>query len=133
VTPGGSIGASYFTLTPCRIADTRNPAGPSGGPALSVATPRNFPIAGICGVSATAKAVSVNVTAVQPTQPGFVTLYPAGQAIAPLASTINFRSGIIRANNAVVRLGAGGAITALYGAGSAGTTHFIIDVTGYFE
>ena len=99
---------------------------------MSVATPRNFPIAGICGVSATAKAVSVNVTAIQPTQPGFVTLYPAGQSL-PLASTINFRSGIIRANNAVVRLGAGGAITALYGAGSPGTTHFVIDVTGYFE
>jgi hypothetical protein len=128
-----SSGASYNTLTPCRIADTRDPAGPRGGPALSVATPRNFPVAGICGVSPTAKAVSVNVTAVQPTVPGFVTLYPAGQPVAPLASTVNFRSGIVRANNAVVRLGVGGEITALYGAGGSGTTHFIIDVTGYFE
>ena len=90
-------------------------------------------MAGICGVPPTAKSVAVNVVAVQPTADGFLTLFPTGQS-APSASTLNFRAGTVRANNAVARLGAGGQVTVVYGvaAGSA-TMNFILDVNGYFE
>jgi hypothetical protein len=119
---------SFFTLTPCRVADTRGPDGPYGGPALSPGVERTFVVADQCGISPSAKAVSFNVTVTQPGAPGHVLLYPAGLA-APLVSAINFRAGQTRANNAIVPLGFGGALAVQ----SAAPTHFIIDVNGYFE
>ena len=80
----------------------------------------------------TAKAVAVNLAAVLPSAEGFLTLYPTGES-APAASTINFRAGIVRANNAIERLGTGGQLTVVYGAASSATTDFILDVNGYFE
>ena len=45
-----------------------------------------------------------------------------------------FRS-VARANNAVVTLGANGEITVkcVMSTGATGTTHFILDVSGYFQ
>jgi hypothetical protein len=132
-TPTPPVATQFHTLAPCRITDTRNPAGPFGGPPLAAGAARNFPVAGICGVSATAKAVAVNVTVVQPSAAGFLTLYPAG-TMAPSTSTLNFRAGIVRGNNAITPLGSGGQITVVYGvAAGPATTHFLLDVTGYFE
>jgi hypothetical protein len=130
-TPPATAGADLYTLTSCRIADTRNAPGPLGGPALSAGGTRNFPVAGVCGVSPTAKAVAVTLTVVFPTDYGHLTLYPADTTL-PLASTINFRSGIVRASNAVLRLGVSGQISVFCGMPS-GTVDFILDVTGYFE
>ena len=130
-TPPGVVGTSFHTLPPCRIADTRDAPGPQGGPALSAGSTRTFPVTGICDVPPTAKSVTVNVTAVFPTGEGHLTLYPAGASL-PLASTINFRSGIVRANNAVLPLGVSGQIAVFCGMAS-GSTDFVLDVTGYFE
>jgi hypothetical protein len=70
---------------------------------------------------------------VRPTAEGFLTVYPSGQP-APSTSTVNFRAGIVRTNNAVVSLGIGGQLDVLYGVASgSATTHFILDVNGYFE
>src|SRR5262249_7794479 len=44
--PGATPGANFYTLTPCRVIDTRNPTGPLGGPALVAATDRLFNLAG---------------------------------------------------------------------------------------
>jgi hypothetical protein len=65
---------------------------------------------------------------------GNLRLYPADLP-APLASTINFRVGATRANNAIVRLGTAGAIAVQcdMAPGSPGQTHVIVDVSGYFE
>jgi hypothetical protein len=60
-----------------------------------------------------------------------MTVYPQGLAI-PLASTINFRSAQTRANNAIVPLGAGGAIAIFYGQASGNTADVIVDLNGYF-
>jgi len=120
--------ASFFTVTPCRVADTRDPNGPYGGPALSAGVERTFVIANQCGIPATARAVSFNVTVTQPGSPGHVLLYPGGTG-APSVSTINFRAGQTRANNAIVPLGTGGTLAVQ----SAAPTHFILDVNGYFE
>jgi len=130
-TPPAIAGTSFHTLTPCRIADTRNPNGLLGGPALVGGTFRDFPTAGVCNLPFSAKAVAVNVTIVNPSSGGHLTLYPAGTAL-PLASTINFRTGIVRANNAVVQVGAGGQITVFCGM-SSGTVDFVLDVSGWFE
>ncbi len=123
-----SCPASFFTVTPCRIADTRDSDGPYGGPALSAGVERSFVFANRCGIPSTAKAVSLNVTVTQPAAPGHVILYPGGSP-APTVSAINFRAGQTRANNAIVPLGVGGTLAVQ----SAAPTHFILDVNGYFE
>ncbi|MFN2386081.1 MAG: hypothetical protein ABR576_07315 [Thermoanaerobaculia bacterium] len=122
---------SFHSVVPCRVVDTRDPPGTHGGPALNAGAARTFTITGRCAIPATAKSVSLNITITQPTSVGHITLFPAGQPI-PLVSNINFRAGQTRANNAIVRLGTGGAIGVSNGQGS-GTVHFIADVNGYFE
>jgi plastocyanin len=121
----------FHTLPPCRVVDTREPNGPFGGPALAAGQDRIFAVAGQCGIPMSARAVAYNVTVTQPTALGHVTLHPAGAAV-PATSTLNYRAGQTRANNAIVQLGSGGALGVACGQGS-GTVHLIIDVTGYFE
>jgi hypothetical protein len=103
--------ASFYTLTPCRVIDTRDPVGSYGGPALSSEGTRVFALAGQCGIPSSATAVAVNLAVTQPTNgPGFLTLYPAGQP-RPLASSINFRAGQTRANNAILALSGSDALS----------------------
>jgi hypothetical protein len=125
--------ADFYTLAPCRVVDTRNPAGTYGGPALSAGSARSFPLAGTCGIPAAAKAVSVNLTVTGPTQAGHLLAYPGG-VTPPLASLINFSVGQTRANNAILPLAADGNGTLTFEAGLAGggTVHLIVDVSGYF-
>jgi len=113
------------------VADTREPAGPYGGPALQAGATRAFVMAGRCEIPSNADAVAVNVIATQPTALGHVTIYPLGVPL-PLASTINYRAGQTRANNAIVQIGANDSIAVTCGQ-SSGTTHFVIDVVGYFR
>ena len=123
---------AFYSLPPCRLVDTRDPVGPLGGPALAAAQARSFQFGGKCGLPATAKAVSVNLTVVQPANPGYLTLYPA-DGLAPLASNVNFAPGQIRANNAVLLLATDASSRLTVFNGSSGTTHFILDVNGYFQ
>ncbi|HXO50823.1 MAG TPA: hypothetical protein VN888_07295, partial [Mycobacterium sp.] len=121
---------SFFTLPPCRIADTRNASGPLGGPALSGSGARVFPtFSSSCGIPATARALSVNVTVVGPAAAGYLSIYP-GATPPPGTSTINFKAGDVRANNAIVGIGEGELAVHL---NSMGTANFVLDVNGYFE
>jgi hypothetical protein len=122
----------FHTLTPCRVLDTRGPAGDNGGPALGGGMSRVFPFAGRCGIPATAKAVALNITVIDATQLGHLRLYPGGDPL-PGVSTINFLAGQTRANNAIVRLGTGGTVAIYSGQPTGGTVQAIVDVTGYFE
>ncbi|MGH3715033.1 MAG: hypothetical protein ACRDT4_16455 [Micromonosporaceae bacterium] len=72
-------------------------------------------------------AVLVNVTVVPGKSTGYVTLYEAGIS-RPLASTVNYRPTVVIANQATVRVGAGGAISI---ANQGGTAHVIVDVQGW--
>jgi hypothetical protein len=124
------VGLKFFTLDPCRLVDTREPDGPVGGPALQPASRRVFPLAGSCGIPADAVSLAVNVTATEASAPGYLTIV-RGDAPTTEASTINFREGFSRSNNAVVPLSSDTAIAVTNG--GAGTVHFILDVTGYFR
>jgi hypothetical protein len=124
------VGSGFYVITPCRVLDTRNPVGAYGGPALMAGADRSFAIGGQCNVPVGARAVSVNLSVTQPTGAGNLRLYPAGSAL-PLVSSINYAAGQTRANSAIVPLSALGAI-AVRCAQAAGTTHFILDVNGYF-
>ena len=125
------VPALFYTVTPCRVADTRDPAGPYGGPALSSGVERSFLLWNRCGVPATARAVSVNLTVTEPGGQGHLTLYPAGSPIPPV-STINYGPGQTRANNAIVTLGPVGELTVRC-VQTQLQVHAILDVNGYFE
>jgi VCBS repeat protein len=122
----------YFTLDPCRLLDTRGLPAAMSGPPLSSGAIRTFPAAGLCGIPATARSVSVNLTVIQPAGDGYVTVFPGGTPI-PFTSTINFRSGAVRANNAILSLGAAGDYAVFCALSSPGMSEFVLDVTGYFQ
>ena len=123
---------AYYTVAPCRVIDTRGPAGAYGAPALASGADRTFVIGGHCGIPVGAKAVSLNVTVTGATNgPGFLTLYPGGTT-RPLASTINYAAGATRANNAITPLGAA-ADVAIHCQQGSGTVQGIVDVNGYFQ
>jgi hypothetical protein len=125
------IPTSFYTLPPCRLIDTRNPAGPTGGPALAAGQRRALVLAGECGIPASAIALSLNITVAQPTAAGFFQLYPGGSS-SPATSTLNFAAGQVRANNAVAPVGSGATLVVVDGQAPGGTAHLIIDVNGYF-
>jgi hypothetical protein len=116
---------------PCRVVDTRGAIGAYGGPALAANADRTFVVTGQCGIPSTATAVSFNFTITQPTGQGDLRVFPAGGGL-PLVSTLNWRAGQTRANNAVVGVGASGDIT-VHPDLAGGTVHLIIDVNGYFQ
>ena len=121
--------ASYNALTPCRAIDTRNAAGPYGGPALSTSG-RTFLLRGVCGIPSTATGVTGNLTVTQATAAGRVRMTPNGSG-ATGTSTISFTANSSRANNVVSGLGATGDV--LLDGLASGTAHVIFDVTGWFQ
>ena len=131
-----SIGLSqktrYYTVPPCRLVDTRLPAGPNGGPILQPGQDRTFALAGACGIPATAKSLSVNVTVTQPASAGYLPITAADQQ-AGGTSMINFAAGQTIANNAILRLSGEGSGSIAVQASTLGTVHFILDVNGYFQ
>jgi subtilisin family serine protease len=124
--PGG---ANLYLVTPCRIIDTRNADGPRGGPVLANLATRAVQVTGVCGIPSGAVAVAANVTAVSPSTTGFLALFPS-DIQWPGNSTMSYRPGKTRANNAILRLSPSGQ-TSIHNNGA--PQHFVIDVTGYFQ
>ena len=123
---------SFFTIAPCRLVDTRDPIGPLGGPSLAAGAERSFSTRqASCGIPDTARSIAVNVTATQATADGDLRLFP-GNSGGPLTSTVNYRAGRTRANNAIVGLDPLGVFSVICSQ-SGGTVDLIVDVTGYFE
>ena len=93
----------YSPLTPTRICDTRagNPSGLSGnaaqcngvsntGTRIAAGGTLNITAGGEFSVPDDASAVVLNVTAVQPSAAGHLTVYPAGETV-PTASNLQLR------------------------------------------
>ena len=120
----------FYTVTPCRVADTRNPTGPYGGPALAANSDRTLTVAGQCGVPSTAESVVLNVTVTQATAGGDLRIYPGGSA--PTASAINYAAGKTRANNGSYALSSAGSLV-VHCDQASGSVQVILDVAGYFE
>ncbi len=133
VVPYAAAGSRFYTLPPCRLLDTRNADGPLGGPALSAGVARTFELAGTCGVPIAARALSLNITVTQASASGDLRLHAAGTP-APVATSINFKAGGTRANNAIAGISDDrmGALTVEPDLAS-GTVHLIVDVNGFFE
>jgi hypothetical protein len=124
-------GATYVSLTPARLLDTRVGNGLSGTFSSGVA--RTFTVTGRGGVPAGAVAVTGNLTVTGQTSPGFVALTPT-PVNTPTTSTLNFPLGDNRANGVTVALSGTGTLSATYvgEGGPTATTELVFDVTGYF-
>lgn len=127
---GGSPPTSFYTLAPCRAVDTRNPAGPLGGPSLAAASARAFALAGTCGIPADAAAVSMNVTVSDATADGNIRIFP-GSGPPTGTNTLSFSTGSNRANAVVMGL-LNGTLSVQNGQVS-GLVNVILDVNGYFR
>lgn len=120
----------FTSIPPCRLVDTRAPAFPAplGGGYLPPATVRSYTIAGVCGLPAGVKAVSLNATVTGVAGSGFLTLWPQGGAFPPV-STLNYLSGETIVNAAIVPLSSTGGISMSLGVSGG---HVILDVNGYY-
>jgi trimeric autotransporter adhesin len=122
----------YSSLDPARLLDTR--PGTStidrrdvGGGLRAAGSTTELSVIGRGGVPTGATTVVLNATATEPTQTGFVTVYPCG-VTRPVASNLNFNAGGTVANAVLVKVGAGGKIC-IY---NSDPTQIIVDVAGYF-
>lgn len=111
---------SFVPVAPARVLDTRTTAAIAPGGTVT---------AQVGSLGSSMSAVAVNLTVTGPSQPGFVTAYPSGQAV-PATSSVNFVPGQTLGNFAIVRTGADGSITLRNG--SAAPVHVIVDVSGWF-
>jgi hypothetical protein len=104
--PGAS---AYVAVAPARLADTRPEEGAFGFTRVSGNVVR-VQVAGKRGVPSNATAAVLNVTGVNTTAAGFVTVFPSGTAL-PTASNVNFdHAGQVMANMVTVKLGDGGSV-----------------------
>jgi hypothetical protein len=121
---------ALYTVPPCRLINTRGSNGPLGGPIFAPLAERIFDVTGSCGIPNDAVALVINLTVFDPTALGNLSVYP-GNAFYLGTSVLNFQAGIVRANNAIVRLATDGSGTIGIRNGSAGSSHVILDVIGY--
>ncbi len=121
----------FYSVTPCRLADTRGPSGPWGAPSLAANSSRTFQVTGRCGIPSTAEAAVLNVTVAGATANGNLRIYPAEYAL-PSASAINYRSLSARANNGSYALNSNGRLS-IHCDQPSGTADVMLDVSGYFE
>ncbi|MET9318676.1 N-acetylmuramoyl-L-alanine amidase [Streptomyces sp. NPDC003038] len=119
--------AKFVPVTPKRLMDTREGLGVAKAPvgAGGVVT---LPVAGVGGIPATGvTAVVLNVTATNPTEPSFVSVYPSGTTRTS-ASNLNFVAGQTIPNLVVVPVIDGKVNFYNHN----GTVDLIADITGYF-
>lgn len=117
-------GAGFEGVTPVRLMDSRG--DPRGR--FAAGEVRDLTVAGVAGIPADAESVVVNITSVLPSSSGYVTAFPKGDA-PPNASNVNNTPMGVRANQAVVKVGAGGQISLL---AAESDMHMIVDVMGSF-
>ena len=126
--------SSFVPIVPCRLVDTRSdsqvgalgqPLGPDSTVTVSVHGSN-----GNCTLPANAVAIATNTTAVDPTAPSFLTLYPADASERPTSSNLNvLPSSPPTPNQVTVGLSVDGAINVY---NLAGEVDVLIDVVGYF-
>lgn len=112
--------AGYHPVTPTRVLDTRA----SKATVAANATTKVY-----FGSYTGAAAVTLNITAVNERQGGYITAYPDGWSM-PTASNVNFGPGQVIQNEAIVEVGSDGYVD--FTNTSGGTVDLVIDLTGYF-
>jgi hypothetical protein len=129
--PGASPSAGLFNpLSPARITDTRPGSGQSNsGGTMGTGSVLVVRVDGFGGVPSTGvSSVVLNVTAVNPSLPSFLTVYAGGTA-RPLASNLNFTAGTVVPNRVIVPVGGDGNVDIF---NQQGRVDVVVDVGGWF-
>ena len=113
-------GSNLTALIPARLFDSR-----SSGGARTAGSVTEVQVAGLGGVPAQARTAMLNVTAVQASSDGFMTVFPCGTPV-PTASNLNFAAGQTIANAVVAKIGDGGRVCVY----TSSAAHLVIDVNG---
>ena len=112
--PGAS--STFQPLVAGRLLDTRTTgAVPAAGSTLQL------DFSDVDGVGA----VTLNLAAVEPTDDGFLTLYPCGGE-RPFVASVNYMAGITHSNQVTVKIGDGGKVCLF----TLRATDLVIDVEG---
>lgn len=137
---GASTGGSFHPFTPFRVYDSREPQPAPGvlssgqNRTISVAHARSVNGGGVTfadRVPVGARAVATNVTIVSVSGSGFLTINPGGSTTVN-SSVINWSAGgQVLANGVPLVLNPNRQLTVI--AGGAGSTHFIVDVLGWWQ
>jgi hypothetical protein len=122
--PGGT---PFTPAPPTRLLDTRTTVGGHRG-ALGPNSVAALQVVGTAGIPADATSVVLNVTAVAPTTPTFVTVYPDGTP-RPGTSALNIGVGQTVPNLVVVPIGANGKVDFF---NHDGQINLVADLAGYF-
>ena len=146
-TSGSSSASSFVPVAPVRVLDTRSDLGlvaVTDGVAGTLKVTGSIPTATSAGVvnavvvPAGATAVVLNVTAVNPTAGGYVSLRPGDATGAPTVSTLNVTAGGTFPNGATITVPTtgphAGEIQVWYEAEytTVGSTELLIDIAGYY-
>ena len=135
-----STGQAQFALWLRQVAGGSVPGGGSYAPSTRRFQPNQRIELSVVGenvvgpdgvaraIPAGASAVALNITAVTPASPGFVTVWPCDVA-RPDASNLNFVAGGAVANSVIAPLGSSGKVC-FY---SNQATDFLVDITGWFS
>jgi len=130
----GETDTTFVPMTPCRLFDTRPGEGQTGPRASALGPGERFDVQvtganGQCSIPGDALAVSINATAVRPTEWSFATFFPA-DAELPESSSVNYAPGTAPTPNSIdVRLSPDGRFSVV---NAFGTVHLVGDVTGYY-
>ena len=120
----GDGGGRFSPVPPARLMDTRVGLGAPGR--MSANTVVALQVTGVAGVPVGAAAVALNVTSVDPSLAGYVTVYPCGTD-RPVVSSLNPVPGMTKPNVVISPVADDGTIC-LY---TLTDVDLIVDVTGY--
>ncbi|MFC1439181.1 hypothetical protein ABUW04_13025 [Streptacidiphilus sp. N1-10] len=129
--PAGTDYTDVLTpMTPTRLVDTRSQLGTTHG-ALGANGSLTFKASGIAGLpdATDTHELILNVTAVNPTKGGYLTVYNDGVP-KPTVSQLSFAAHETRSNMVIAQAGADGTVTI---SNETGTTDVVVDVVGYFS
>ena len=119
-------GGATTTITPVRVVDSRIGLG-TAGRAFGPHEARDVQVAGVSVIPGNATAVVLNVTAVDTSSWGWLTVWPAGQR-QPASSNLNWDAGRFVPNLVIVAVGANGSVSIYNDNGNA---NILVDVLGY--
>ncbi len=116
--------AEYVEIPSARIYDSRLPA--DGGVKVGAGATIELPVVGDL-IPPNARSVVLNVTATEPDEAGYLTVYPGG-APRPDTSNVNYLAGETIPNAVIVGLGPTGTLDIF----SFAASHVVVDIVGYF-
>ncbi len=139
---GPDTAGAFHAITPTRVYDSRVPI-PVQGPliggttrTLSVADGRNLDTGAVTTkdlIPTGTTAITCNLTVVDTTGAGFLTVNPGGTTTVSAASINWYTGGQTLNNGTVAAISTDRTVTVIAGGGGNAFTHFIIDITGYYR